>query len=56
MAILNPPLTDQPSLDFTMLEIVREINILQQQNLRLIQDIRNSTNFADLQVRIDKKW
>jgi hypothetical protein len=55
MAILNPPITDQPVLDFTLLELVREINILQQQNLRLLQDIRSAVDFADLKVRIDKK-
>ena len=55
MSIPNPPITEQPVLDFTLLELVREVNILKEQNLRLLQDIRSATNFADLQVRIDKK-
>ena len=55
MAILNAPLTNDSALDYTLLELVREVNILQEQNLKLLQDIRSATNFADLKVRIDEK-
>tara|TARA_R100001377_G_scaffold83275_1_gene64566 strand:+ start:1886 stop:2053 length:168 start_codon:yes stop_codon:yes gene_type:complete len=55
MAILNAPLTNDSSLDYTLFELVREVNILQAQHLKLLQDIRSSTNFADLKVRIDIK-
>tara|TARA_R110000824_G_scaffold166319_2_gene343106 strand:- start:443 stop:610 length:168 start_codon:yes stop_codon:yes gene_type:complete len=55
MAILNAPLTNDSALDYTLFELVREVNILQEQNLKLLQDIRNATDFADLKVRIDIK-
>jgi|TARA_R100000541_G_scaffold56685_1_gene66240 hypothetical protein len=55
MAILNAPLTNDSALDYTLFELVREVNILQEQNLKLLQDIRSATNFADLKVRIDEK-
>jgi len=54
MAITNPPITDDPTLDFTLLELIKLINELEQKNLKLIQDIRDATNFADLQARIDQ--
>jgi len=54
MALQNPPITDDATLDFTLLEMVRLINELEQKNLKLIKDIRESTNFADLQTRIDQ--
>lgn len=52
MAIQNPPITEQSSLDFTLLEMVKLINELEQQNLKLINDIKESTNFADLQSKV----
>lgn len=52
MAIQNPPITEQSSLDFTLLEMVKLINELEQQNLKLINDIKESTNFADLQNKV----
>ena len=55
MAINNPPLTDNSTLNLTLLELVTEVNLLQQQNARLLDDIRKATNFADLKIRIDKK-
>ena len=54
MAINNPPLTENPTLNMSLLEIVTEINLLQQQNVKLLADIRAATDFADLKVRIDK--
>ena len=41
--------------NITLLELVREVNLLQSQNLKLLQDIRDATNFADLKIRIDQK-
>jgi len=54
MAITNPPITDDSTLDFTLLELIKLINELEQKNLKLIQDIRDATSFADLQARIDQ--
>jgi hypothetical protein len=54
MAINNPPLTENSTLNMSLLEIVTEINLLQQQNVKLLADIRAATDFADLKVRIDK--
>lgn len=55
MAINNPPLTDNSTLNMILLEVIREVNLLEQRQLKLLQDIRQATSFADLQVRIDKK-
>lgn len=52
MAVQNPPISDEPALDFTLLEIVKLLNDLEQQNLKLIKDIKESTNFADLQAKV----
>ena len=51
----NPPITESSTLNITLLELVREVNLLQSQNLKLLQDIRDATNFADLKIRIDQK-
>jgi hypothetical protein len=55
MAINNPPLTDNSTLNMVLLEVIREVNLLEQRQLKLLEDIRQATNFADLQVRIDRK-
>jgi len=55
MAINNPPLTDNSTLNIVLLEDVREINLIEQRQLKLLADIRASTSFADLQIRIDQK-
>jgi len=55
MAIQNPPITDQPTLDFTLLEMVKLINALEQQNIQLIKDIKEATDFADLQAKVNRK-
>ena len=55
MAINNPPLTDNSTLNMALLEVIREINLIEQRQLKLLADIRASSNFADLQTRIDKK-
>jgi|TARA_S200002703_G_scaffold7004_1_gene7448 hypothetical protein len=53
MSVQNPPITEQPALDFTLLEMVRLLNDLEQQNIKLLKDIRESTNFADLQSKVN---
>lgn len=54
MAIQNPPITENEALDFTLLELIRLINNLEQKNLKLINDISTATNFADLQTKVDE--
>jgi len=55
MSVNNPPLTDNPTLNMTLLEIIQAINLQEQNQLKLLQDIRLSTNFADLKIRIDQR-
>jgi len=55
MSITNPPLTESMTLNATLLDLVREVNLLEQSQLKLLEDIRKATNFADLQIRIDKR-
>jgi len=55
MPINNPPITENATLNLTLFQILQELNLVQQQNLRLLQDIRDATSLADLKVRIDKK-
>jgi hypothetical protein len=54
MPINNPPLTDNSTLNIVLLELVRQVNFLEQAQLKLLTDIRSSSSFADLQARIDK--
>ena len=54
MPINNHPLTDNSTLNTVLLELVRQVNYLEQAQLKLLADIRSSSNFADLQARIDK--
>lgn len=53
MAISNPPITDDPNLNFILFEIIRALNEQEQKQLRLLQDIRESATFAELKARID---
>jgi|TARA_R110000803_G_scaffold59908_1_gene118909 hypothetical protein len=55
MAINNPPLTENSTLNMSLLEMIREINLLEQRQLKLYEDIRKATSFADLQIRIDQR-
>ena len=55
MAISNPPQTDDPNVNFILLEIIKELNLRQEEHLRLLADIRAAASLADLQERIDKK-
>lgn len=54
MAIQNPPLTEQPSLDFTLLELIKLVNALEEKHNKLIKDIRESTDFAALKVKVNQ--
>jgi len=54
MAIQNPPITENPTLDLTLLELITLINSLEQKNLKLINDIRTATSFTDLQTKVDE--
>jgi len=54
MAIQNPPITENPTLDLTLLELITLINNLEQKNLKLINDIRTATSFTDLQTKVDE--
>ena len=53
MPIQNPPVTDNTSLNFSLLELIRLVNDLENKNLILINNIKEATNFADLQTRIE---
>ena len=50
MAIQNPPITEQPALDFTLLEMVKLVNELEQQNIQLIKDIKEATNLSLIHI------
>lgn len=52
MAIQNPPITGDSTLDFVLLEMVRQINELEQKNLQLLADIKSASDFADLQTKV----
>lgn len=52
MAIQNPPITDDSALNFTLLELVVLINDLESKNLKLINDIKEADDFADLQEKV----
>lgn len=54
MSIQNPPLTEDSDLNFTLLELITLVNNLEQQNLKLINDITTATNFANLQTKVDE--
>tara|TARA_B100000287_G_scaffold433119_1_gene494053 strand:- start:2426 stop:2596 length:171 start_codon:yes stop_codon:yes gene_type:complete len=53
--ISNPPQTEDPNLNFILLEIIRELNLTQENHLKLLADIRAASDLADLKERIDKK-
>ena len=55
MAIQNPPITDNSTLDFTLLELIRESNDSQQRLLQLISQIQTAVDFADLQKKVNSK-
>ena len=52
MAIQNPPITNESAIDFTLLEMVKLINTLEERNNKLIQDIKDSANFAELKTKV----
>tara|TARA_X000001388_G_scaffold75944_2_gene71968 strand:+ start:541 stop:705 length:165 start_codon:yes stop_codon:yes gene_type:complete len=53
MAIINPPITKDTSVDLTLLEIINQFNLLEQKHLKLLKDIRAATDLADLKIRIN---
>jgi len=53
MAIQIPPITEDESLNFILFELVNLVNQLEQDNLKLKQDIIDATNFADLNVKVN---
>jgi hypothetical protein len=55
MAINNPPITENSTLNLILLELVREVNLLEQKQLKLLADIKAASDFADLKVRIQQR-
>jgi hypothetical protein len=55
MAIQQPPITEDSSLNFTLLELINLINKLESDNVALIKDIKAATNFADLQAKVNAR-
>tara|TARA_R100001163_G_scaffold3958_1_gene5553 strand:- start:56 stop:220 length:165 start_codon:yes stop_codon:yes gene_type:complete len=53
MAINNPPITKDTTLNMTLLELIEQLNLLEQKHLRLLEDIRKASSLSDLQTRID---
>jgi len=54
MAIQNPPAIEDSNLSFTLLELITLVNNLEQQNLKLIEDIRTSADFNALKTKVDE--
>jgi len=52
MAIQNPPITEDITLNFILLEMINQVNELEQKNLKLLADIEAASNFADLKVKV----
>ncbi len=52
MAIQNPPLTDNSALNYALLEIIRQVNNNEQRLLQLVDQIKTSADFAELQERV----
>ena len=53
MAINNPPITNDSTLNNTLLQLIEQLNLLEQKHLRLLEDIRKASSLSDLQTRID---
>jgi len=54
MAIQNPPITKDSTLNFALLEIIRELNSSEQRLLKLISQIKSATDFVDLQNKVNE--
>ena len=52
MAIQNPPIPEDTSLAFTLLELITLVNSLEQKILKLLADIETASDFADLQTKV----
>ena len=55
MAINNPPITENATLNLTLFQILQELNLVKEQQLKLLQDIRDANDLANLKIRIDEK-
>lgn len=55
MSIQNPPLTEDRTLNFALLELVREVNNSEQRLLKLIDQIKTASDFADLQAKVNTR-
>jgi hypothetical protein len=53
MPIQNPPITDDQNLNFILLEIISKVNSLEQSNLKLIEDIKSSSDFASFKAKVE---
>jgi len=54
MAIQNPPISEDTSLAFTLLELITLVNSLEQKNLKLLADIETASDFAELKVKVQQ--
>jgi hypothetical protein len=54
MAIQNPPITDNSTLNNALLEIINESNRAERKLVDLIIAIDTATSFTDLQDKVDK--
>jgi len=55
MALINPPLTENKTLNLTLLSLVRELNLLNKKQINLITDISEATSFSDLQDKVKSR-
>jgi len=55
MAIINPPLTDNKTLNLTLLSLIKELNLLNKKQTNLIIDISKATSFSDLQDKVKSR-
>lgn len=52
MANNQPPVTDNRTLNSWLIESTKNVRLLEQELLQLKQDIREATDFADLQKKV----
>ncbi len=55
MPIQVSPITDNSSLDMTLFEMIKLINELEIKNVELLKTIKEATDFADLQAKVNIK-
>jgi hypothetical protein len=54
MPIQSPPITEDNNLNFILIEIINQINRIEQDNLKVLADIKAASNFADLQTKVEE--